>query len=445
MRRSPVLCGLVLTVSASAQIAPDDWVISTISDFINNSATGALWHVDAAGTTATRLANQTPNMAGANAVAADANGIVYYGTFRSASVPVPNPCEIFRVVIAGGAVVLETALTTGPIDTGSVSALTLRRDQIWFVTDAGNVGWIPVAGGAPTIVLNLAAQGVLGLGQSIATNGREIFVGTSHTASTPDPANVWSLDAESAAPTLTPLAFLGGSAFAMDLARDGMVLVGRISGRLHLVDPRVPNQTSAQINVGATAPQSNCNGTAINPWSNVVGNVPGFGTSARAFGLYDVASNTWPTQLSLDTSVPSGVAAAHEEPFLLYGRGCPGTNGLEPRMGWSGMPLQTQTFDLSLRDADDVPGVAFLVLGLSDAAGPFGPLPTDLGFLGAPGCDELVSLEVSLLSTIQNGAASRTVTTPPIAGVRFFAQWAVFSAANPLGLVVSDAVAIAVR
>ena len=448
MRTCTILCGLFLTSSLTAQIARDDWVISTINDFILNTAIGALWHVDAAMTTATRLANQTPNMPAANAVAADENGLVFYGTFRTASVPVPNPCEIFQVIITGTAITAEIPLTTGPIDTGSVSALALRRDQIWFVTDAGNVGWIPKTGGAPTIVLNLPSQGVNGLGQSITTNGRDIFIGTSHTSSTPDLANVWSIDAESASPVLVPLVFLAGSAFAMDLARDGQVIVGRIGGRLYLVDPLVPNQTPNQINVGATAPGSNSNGTGINPWSNIVGNVPGFGTSARIFGGYDVATNSWPVQIPLDTSVPSGVASSHEEPFFLFGRGCPGANGLEPRMGWNGMPIQGQSYNLTVRDGDANPGIAFLVLGLSDTTGPFGSLPTDLGFLGAPGCREHVSLDASVLVLLVNGGGSNTLAVPvnPAAlGLRFHAQWAVGSLANSFGFVTSDAVSIQVR
>jgi hypothetical protein len=398
-------------------------------------------------TTATPLANATANMVAANAVAADQAGIVYYGTLRTTSVPVPNPCEIFALIVAGGAVVLETQLTTAGIDTGSISALALRRDQVWFVTDAGNVGWIPRTGGPATIVLNLPAQGVTGLGQSLTTNGREIFVGTSFSGTSTDPAQVWSFDAESTSPTLTPLALLGGSAFALDLARDGMVLAGRSGGRLYLVDPTIPNQTAVQLNT-LLAPQSNSNGTAINPWSNVVGNVPGYGTVARLLGFYDVAAGTWPTTLPLSTAVPSGVASSHEEPFSLFGRGCPGANALEPRMGWTGMPMQGQSFSLTLRNADAAPGYALLVVGFSDTVGPLGPLPNDLGILGAPGCSLSVSADITLLALLTNGSGSVPISypvSPLVAGFRFFAQWAVGSTANPLGFVLSDAVAVQSR
>ena len=70
------------------------------------SAAGGLWTGDAAQPTATLLPGQTPNMAGANAVAADENGFVFYATLQLAQVPVPNPSEIFRVIVSGGAGVL---------------------------------------------------------------------------------------------------------------------------------------------------------------------------------------------------------------------------------------------------------------------------------------------------------------------------------------------------
>ena len=164
--------------------------------------------------------------------------------------------------------------------------------------------------------------------------------------------------------------------------------------------------------------------------------------------FYDVATNSWPAQLNMDTSIPSGVASSHEEPFFLFGQGCPGANGLEPRMGWTGMPLQGQSFDITLRDADSTPGIALLVLGLSDTVGPFGALPTDLSFLGATGCALLVSLDTTLVVLLQSGAGSSTVNVPvnpALTGARFHGQWAVASVANSFGFVLSDAVSIQVR
>lgn len=441
MRIPFLLAPFAFAASMAAQVAPDDWIISSINDFIGNTAVGALWQVDAAMTTATRLANQTPNMAGANCVVIDEVGLVYYGSSRLSSVAIPNPSEIFQVVVAGGAVVAEQRLTTGPIDGGSIAGLTLRSDQLWFASDSGNIGWIPKAGGAPTIVMNVnSGYGVNGLAQSITTNGREVFVGTSHTVNTPDPANVWFFDAESQAPVLTPIAFLNGSAFALSLGRDNRALVGRVSGQMWYADHIA--LTATQVNVGATAPQSNCNGTALNPWTNLVGNVPGYGSTARAIGFYDVASNTWPQTLSMDTSVPSGVAPACEQPFQLFGHGCRAPNNVEPRLSWSGMPMQGQSFTVTLRDAEM--GVALLFLGLSDRFGPLGPLPADLGPIGAPGCLEYTSIEIRLPQAVLTGTASQSFTVPTLpalTGLRLHAQWAVFGTA----FTTTEAVHIRVR
>lgn len=440
MHLARLLLPLFATSALSAQIAPDEWVLSTFTDYLTSQTVGKLWLVDAAMTTATPLGNQTADMAAANCVAVDDRGFVFYGTLNSARVPVPNPSSILALVIAGGSVAVETPLTSGPIDSGSISGIALRGDQIWFVSDSGNVGWIPKAGGTPTIVMNINTAGVLGLGQSIATNGREIFIGSSYGPTTPDPANVWYFDAEAATPTLMPLGFLNGSAFAMSLGRDNQALVGRINGQLWYADHIAGSVT--QINVGAPAPQSNCNGTAINPWTNVVANVPGYGSTARVAGFYDVVTNAWPVTLNLDLAIPSGAAASCEQPFFLFGHGCAAPNNVEPRQTWTGMPLQGQNFTLSLRDAEM--GVALLLLGFSDTTGPLGPLPTDLGLLGAPGCNLYTSSDAVLPHPVTTSTASQLFTLPTIpslAGLQLHAQWLILGSA----LTTTEAVHIRVR
>lgn len=428
-----------------AQVLRDEWVVSSINDFINNSATGALWHVDAAMLTATQLSGQTPNMASANCVVVDDLGVVFYGSGQSASVPVPNPGEIFQVLVAGTAVAAEIKLTTGPIDSGSVTGITLVRDRIWFVTDAGNVGWIPKAGGAaPTIVLNLATAGAQGLGQAITSNGREVFVGTSLNGGQSWPT-VYVFDSASAAPTLAPLASLGGSSFAMSLGRDGKVIVGRNGGQIWEVDPVTAATT--RLNVGTTAPQGSCNGTWYHPWLQMIGNVPGFGSTARVIGFYDVVNNLWPTQLLMDTSVPSGIASAHEQPFLLFGKGCPGANALEPRLGWTGLPKQGQNFTLTLRAADPI--FAFLFLGFSNQVSSFGALPYDLSQIGGNGCSLHVSLDLAVgvpVDAAGNAAVPFAVPVDPaLFGGRLFVQWCSVSGVNTLGLAFSDAAELRLR
>jgi hypothetical protein len=203
MRLALALAPFALAAVLPAQLARDEWLACAFTDYISSQSPGGLWLVDAARTTATALTSQTPNMLAANCVACDDVGIVYYGTLQSSSVPVPNPGNIMRVVVTAGAVVSETPLSTGPIDSGSISGIVVIRNKVWYCTDGGHVGWVPTAGGAATHVITFS--GVPGLGQSITSDGRNIYVGTSYGPSTPGPT-LYVFDSESPTPTLRPVA-----------------------------------------------------------------------------------------------------------------------------------------------------------------------------------------------------------------------------------------------
>jgi len=447
----------LLAGGLSAQAPTDAWYVSAIANFVG-VGDGGLWEIDPGRSTATLLTGLAPlgtNTKGANCVAVDEAGLVYYGTTQMSSIAIPNPGEVFQLLLSAGQILVETPMTTGPIDSGSVSGIAVRGDQLWFVTDAGSVGWVPIVApgnpaGAPTIVLNLGSFAVQGLGQSIATNGREIFVGTSVAAGNTDPAQVWMLDAEDPNPTLVPICLLNGSAFALSLGRDGHVIAGRVGGQLWEVDPA----TGMATQLTGSAPQSNANGTAMNPWLNIIGNVGGYGSTVRQIDFYDLWTGQWqtsppaPTFTNNGNPIPSGVASAHENPFFLFGKGCPGVLG-EPRLGWTGLPQQGSAFDLTLRAADGP--VAFLALGLSDSMFPgLGPLPFDVTAFGAPGCAAFVSHDLGALLTVvsASGAANHTLTmptNPALAGLHLFAQWGAVSTANALRLVLSDAVRIRMR
>ncbi len=111
------------------------------------------------------------------------------------------------------------------------------------------------------------------------------------------------------------------------------------------------------------------------------------------------------------------------------------------------MPMQGQSFTLSVRQADQ--GVGILFLGFSNLNGPFGALPFSLAPLGAPGCSEYVSTDasfVSLISAAGDGSVTIPVpVNPALAGMQLFSQWAVASSANSFGWVVSEAVHLRVR
>ena len=85
---------------------------------------------------------------------------------------------------------------------------------------------MPKTGGAPTNVHLMQSAQVSGLGQSITTDGRHVFVGTSASASSTH--NVYALDPEVPSPplqpfALTPLVAFSNSLGQMSLAGDGKI------------------------------------------------------------------------------------------------------------------------------------------------------------------------------------------------------------------------------
>src|ERR1041384_2800152 len=174
MRLPLVLAPLALATVLPAQLNRDQWLACAFTDYISSQQARGLWLADAAHMAVLPVAGQTLNMTAANCVAVDDTGYAYYGTLQTTSVSVPNPGNIMRVFIAFGGVLSETVLCPGPIDSGSVSGIVVVRDKVWYVTDAGHVGWVPATGGVPTNVITFSAPSVPGLGQSITSDGRRI-------------------------------------------------------------------------------------------------------------------------------------------------------------------------------------------------------------------------------------------------------------------------------
>jgi len=154
-------------------------------------------------------------------------------------------------------------------------------------------------------------------------------------------------------------------------------------------------------------------------------------------------SGIYPQQWLLSLSTTA------EIPFQYIGRGCTTSAGREPRMLWSGLPLQGTAFSLSVRDTEPN-GVAIFWLGTSETQWPgAGPLPLDLSFVGAPSCTAYASADFTVLAaTDASGLATVSMGVPTNAilhGMPFFAQTASLTRGNALGLVTSDAVAGRIR
>lgn len=142
------------------------------------------------------------------------------------------------------------------------------------------------------------------------------------------------------------------------------------------------------------------------------------------------------------------VRSVHPATVTPIGSGCPGSVGVaqltvEPwQRAWLG--------DTAVLQAEPLPAavpVVVWVLGARSDADAFGVLPRDLTAIGAPGCQQRVSLDVAWLGDGAGGVASTQVYVPPtpwLVGAPAFFQVLVPDAVNPAGFVVSDALALTV-
>jgi len=133
--------------------------------------------------------------------------------------------------------------------------------------------------------------------------------------------------------------------------------------------------------------------------------------------------------------------------YATFGPGCAGSRGVPGNVATSLARLgQTMAVDLTNLPRD----AGLFVLGVSNTVSALGPLPLDLGRLGAPGCALRVSTEssTSVAGTVGSGVATFRLPIPNVAlylGTRFYTQGVSLDPpANPLGATVSDAAMVIV-
>jgi hypothetical protein len=137
-----------------------------------------------------------------------------------------------------------------------------------------------------------------------------------------------------------------------------------------------------------------------------------------------------------DLHVPSS------EPWIAFGQGCSGASGF-PTLGVVSAPTLGDPFSLSLSNMDPLGGFYIMAMGSSTTTDPqLGSLPIDLAPLGAPGCQILSSVEVTLFAFHTNGAAQFNLTVPnnqALLGRQVTNQAFCNDASNPLGLIATNA------
>ena len=203
-----------------------------------------------------------------------------------------------------------------------------------------------------------------------------------------------------------------------------------------------PGSYGVAVHLGLVGPAYSGTGTSPAPGSTTYSNADltyTLGLShTTPFGGTVFTPRIWNGGLVYET-VATGLAV-----YRKIGNGCAGTLGVVTNVATT-LPRVGTT--LSVTVGNLLANAGFFVLGLSDTFGSLGPLPVDLGVLGAPGCVSYVSADsVSLLLGATNTAtfSFQLPNRPSYLGIRFFTQSVGLDIVNPLGLVMGDAAAAVV-
>jgi len=127
-----------------------------------------------------------------------------------------------------------------------------------------------------------------------------------------------------------------------------------------------------------------------------------------------------------------------------FGSGCPGSTGDVLALRARNLPWLGDIFELEVENAAPS-AVAALAFGFSNTQWGGATLPFDLGVLGAPGCSAWNSVDIVELPLASPPVGQTQMPTDPsTVGAQLFVQGFAFDAANPLGLVTANSIAITV-
>ena len=136
-------------------------------------------------------------------------------------------------------------------------------------------------------------------------------------------------------------------------------------------------------------------------------------------------------------------ATGGEAGYGYFAPGCVGTSGVISNVA-STLPQLGQTMTVGIGNLP-APEAAFFLIGLSRTQSNFGPLPLDLGIVGAPGCLVRVSDTAKILTLGAAGAATLTIPIPnsgSLHGMQIYTQpLGLDVGGNALGVTAGDAAA----
>ena len=126
-----------------------------------------------------------------------------------------------------------------------------------------------------------------------------------------------------------------------------------------------------------------------------------------------------------------------------FGTGCAGTLGIS-RLTTTSQPVLGSALTVGV---SNLPlSVAIMMTGFSNTSSSFGPLPLDISFFGAPGCQARVSPDVTLTVFGAANTANWSLNIPnstTLLSQKFYNQAFVLDPTfNALGAVLSDASAL---
>jgi len=440
--------GILLSAATSAQMPPDGFLIVGRSTMWGG--TPDAFFISDTGAISFRT---WPTPAPTSMAVAMEDGEVLY--FANSAAPSgfgpPGPFSFYRATVGPNLSLQVTLLGTYSNPTGSwITALAVAGDNLWFATRAhpfqttsALVGTLSKTQTNQTIgtVMDLGQLGYPQTFIEARSNGRDVFL-WGYGMST-IPGAILSLDTSVMPPVVHLLPSLYHTGSISNGKLIGYMPVAPGAAQFTLADPLTGAAEPIPMAYYAVTPDS----LGYNPWTRTL-LVRDFYPNGSSFDILWPNSQWQHVGSTLQNGMGAFLLPIHEEPVIIYGRGCTNATGNDPRMTWTGLPERGGSVTLTLLRAE--PGSLVLFwLGMSRTSWGSTPLPLDGALFGAPGCRLLAAPDVWQIAVSDtNGVANLNVSLPndpALVGLHLFAQTGSTTTVNPFGFVTSDALELRCR